>query len=1072
MVKRFRRFMAILMAAAIVTSAHPVSMYAQSVSDGSVAEESSENNSSKDGNEESTETGDSSGSEESTEVSTESGATEAPQYNDIGEPLDEKPNENTEMPSEGEERDGETTVSDNDSASGTFERADGTTSENEAVTETVSDDSVVVDSVSGDSVSDDSISDNGIGGNIEATFDFSDEYEISASFSMPAAYSSEKYVLDPEDFGNSKNCWAYTAMGMAETSRMLQTDTTKDNFTAYSPKQLVRQFFNPIRTDRSGLTYYSGVDALDTRYRDISMLSANTTLDTKKKINVINKSLTEIDTENNYDSAGGNLAYTTFELARWQGPKSSGLTPNYGNTDELQKFDENDTEAHLRNAYWVPNNDKSSICKLIQQTGSVGLQVYIADTGMAAVRATAGAENYGYHYYNNAVTAPNYTVQLIGWDPDIKADMFDYNGTKPSGNGAFLAKSSYKASNGTYQKYFWISQYDAAFEYKDSTRIAVAYEFDDADNYDYQYGYDGSNANETYTTKRAYAVFTAGEAGQQGGGADQAEVLRAVGIGVGDAGTYEIGVYYYNSNATYLNQYPIETQTVKIPYTGYHTIELEHPILLLRDDRVAVSVKRSDGNSFKAFVDKRSKSPDKSIEFRPLAVYGESYLNNPSTGKLISGNWALKSDLDPDQKDGTATKSTEKKAAKNQIKYYEKSYYEGMTPRIKMYTDVVERPELVDQTKIKVELTKYVWYYTGNNINPTPRIMVSVKNRDGEAENCIVTPDHYTTTYVNHKNAGIGAVVVRGGTVDSSGNVTKQPDVFSGEISEEFKIVSTQINISKCKIYGVDAQEYDSNKNYEQNNIVVMYKVPETMHYVKLVQGLDYTVGSIEIINKKGSKASILITGTGAFRNSVKKKFKITNVPVKKKNGTVSGNGKKSISDKSITVTLTDSESGDVWDTVQRVAYDKTKKYQPKVTVSDNSKDGIDKTLTEGTDYKISYRKGKNPGLAQVVIKGKGAYTGKKISYFIVDPIRITTDAVIKMSPSTYKYTGNALKPKPRVTLYGKPISKGSLYCHYNNNTGSSSGTATAQVIVFGRNKYIGYVGYTTFKITASTTSS
>ncbi len=1041
-----------------MTSAHPVSMYAQSVSDGSVADESSENSSSQDGSEESSETGDNT----STEGSTESGATEEQQYNDLGEPLDEKPNDDSRMPSEGEERDGETTVSENDGESGKYERAGDTTSENEAVSETVCEDSAIVDSVSIDSLSEDSVSDNGIGGNIEATFDFSDDYELNASFTMPAAYSSEKYVLDPEDVGESKNCWAYTAMGMAETSRMLQTETTKDNFTAYSPQHLVRQFFNPIRTDRAGLTYYNGINAMDTRYRDRSIpgiLSTNTT------------DVSAIDNPAVLDTASGNLAYTTFELARWQGPKSSSLPLNNGDTDQLQKFDENDTEAHLRNAYWVPNSDKSSICKLIKQTGSVGIQVYLAESGMAAVRAADGTDNYGYHYYNNSVTVPNYTVQLIGWDPNIKADMFNYNGTKPSGNGAFLAKSSYKASNGTYQKYFWISQYDAAFEYKDNTRIAVAYEFDDADNYDYQYGYDGSNGSETYTTKRAYAVFTAGEAGQQGGGSDQAEILRAVGVGVGDAGTYEIGVYYYNSNATYLNQYPIETQTVKIPYTGYHTIELEHPILLLRDDRVAVSVRRSDGNSFKAFVDKKAKSADKSIEFKPYAVYGESYLNNPSTGKLVSGNWALRSDINLEPSDDSIFESTKKN--KKPKKYDENEYYNGMTPRLKMYTDVVERPALVDQTKIKVELTKYVWYYTGNNINPTPRIMVSVKNGEGDTENCIVTPDHYTTTYVNHKNAGIGAVVVRGGTVDSSGNVTKQPDVFSGEISEEFKIVSTQINIARCKIYGIGAQEYDSSNNYEQNNIVVMYKVPETMHYVKLKQGLDYTVGSVEITNKNGNKASILITGAGAFRNSIKKKFKITNAPVKKKNGTtVSKNGKKSISDRSVTVTLTDSESGEAWDTVQRVAYDKTKKYKPKVTVSDNAKDGTDKTLTEGTDYKVSYKKGKNPGLAQVVIKGKGAYTGKTIAYFIVDPIRITTDAVIKMSPSSYKYTGDELKPKPRVTLYGKPIPKGSLYCHYNNNTGSSSGTATAQIIVFGRNKYIGYVGYTTFKITASSSTS
>lgn len=1046
----------------MVMASHPISTFAQGISDTAISEESSESSSAEKGHSE-----EEASSTESAEAS-ETGDKETPQYNDIGEPLDEKPDGNGSAPVDDESEDGgedsqegsddkDGAVSDNKPSDGEDSDSEDSVSDNSGIVDadTVSDDAVVdaeaSESVSGDTVSDDGLE--GIGGNIEATFDFSDDYEISSTEDLPKAYSSVDagIVLDPPATGSAANCWANTAAGLAETSMLKNNGSLNASVDRYDPMQVVRNFFNLYRTDRAGLTYFSDIKADEKRFRDVNILSVNGT------VNVDDDSAA-------LSQARGNLAWTTFELARWQGIKENNA--DFGDKDDLQEFDEVDTAAFLKNAYWVPNSDKVSIKKLIKQEGSVGLQIYLNASDDSKVSGTA-PDGYGCRYFDNSVKSPNYTVQLVGWDDNFSKNNFT---KKPGSDGAFLAKSPYEQSAELGGKYFWISYADAAFQYKDSARIAVAYDFTTHDTSTYfQYGYDGSNGDSTYSTKRVYTVFTAGEAGQQGGGSDKAEALKAVGVGVADAGTYEIGVYYYDSNATYLNQYAIETQTVKIPYTGFHTIELDRPVLLLKGDRVAISVKRTDGNAFRAFVDKKytskitsSNTSTTQITFNPYAVYGESYFNNPSTGKLISGNWALKSDIDPDQAEGTPTKSTEKKGAKYYVRYYERNYHEGMTPRVKMYTEQIDRPSLMDQTQIQIELAKYVWYYTGNNINPAPRVML--KNGG-----YLVTPDHYTTTYVNHKNAGIGAVVVRGGTVDSSGNVTKSPDVFSGEISEEFKIVSTQINISKCKIYGVTNQEYDVSGNYAQENVIVMYRVPETKHYVKLKQGLDYTVGSIEIENKKGTKATILITGTGAFRNSLKKKFKIMNVPKKDKNGNVVASKKASkisISDKSFDVTLIN--NGNVWDTVEKVPYDKSiKKYEPKVLVSRN---GVN--LQEGTDYKVTYKKTKNPGLAQVVIKGKGNYTGKNIAYFIIEPMRITTDAVIKMPSKEYKYTGNELKPKPRVTLYGKGIAGSNLYCHYNNNTGSSSGTATAQVIVFGKNKYIGYVGYTTFKITASTTTT
>ena len=628
----------------------------------------------------------------------------------------------------------------------------------------------------------------------------------------------------------------------------------------------------------------------------------------------------------------------------------------------------------------------------------------------------------------------NHAVTLVGWDDGMARSNFtNSNGNTPKSNGGFIVKNSYgtgKYDNG----YFYISYEDGAFKYYNkAARIAVAFDFGEADNYDHIYSYDGANGNSSYATKRMYVTYKA-----KNNLTNTSELLKAIGVGLADAGRYKIGLYYHsNESGKALNQYPITEFLTNIPYTGYHTIELPVPILLLHGDEFTISVEKSDSSIFNALVDTTYRTVSAvnpantsgvsgDIIFTTAETTGDVYFVDSKTSKVVSGNSI---------RYGYTYRANNAKGVSTL--YYEKR---GVTPRIKAYTDFIDRPALADQSNLEISLEKYIWFYTGSNVNPQPVVMM-------KEPNCIIMSKYYNTTYANHKNPGIAAVVVRGNS-----NVTDR--VFAGEISAAFKISKDQISIRNASVFGVEDQEYRQSGGYSQDHIVVRYYIKETRQYVTLKEGIDYEIGSIEGENAPGKKNTIMITGVGSFRNTVKPKFKIQKATKP-----------KPICDSTIEVSL--SMNGEAWnDLVHEVEYTGSK-IQPTVTLYDTT---TGKQLVQGIDYKsIKYKKNKNPGLAEVVVKAKGGssatYSGKVVRYFLIRPLKITTDATLEIKPKSYKYTGDEIKPKPIVKLYGKRISNSYLYTIYLNNKGTSGSTITAQAIVFGRSKYDGYIGYTTFTI-------
>jgi len=123
--------------------------------------------------------------------------------------------------------------------------------------------------------------------------------------------------------------------------------------------------------------------------------------------------------------------------------------------------------------------------------------------------------------------------------------------------------------------------------------------------------------------------------------------------------------------------------------------------------------------------------------------------------------------------------------------------------------------------------------------------------------------------------------------------------------------------------------------------------------------------------------------------------------------------------------------------------------------------------LTEGVDYTVAYKNNvkvsvneTNPSKRpQIIVKGKGCYTGTQTLYFEIlpeaaeDADRISVLKAKTGSIKTLEYQGEPLEPKPVVKYKSKVLTEGTDYTlSYENNDGAG----TAAVVITGINDYKG----------------
>ncbi len=334
--------------------------------------------------------------------------------------------------------------------------------------------------------------------------------------------------------GDYNTCWAFSAVGLAEFD-LIHDDQVADKTLDLSELQLAYY------------TYHNEEDPLGGTYED--MLSTY-----------------------RYLNAGGNLALCARALLQWQGLIPEADLP-YNKASTLRLLDSSyafsKDVAHLQNVYILDiHNEPQNVKKEIIKHGAAGIAFHVGSQ-LGVYNTTAYYEKTGEEvatFYCPTDDTADHAVNIVGWDDDFPATNFK---TTPEGDGAWLVRNSWSDETGNdIKSYFWISYYDKGID--DNVWIM---DFEPADNYDFNYQYDGCSVVakgwETPITSTYANVF------QVKGAAN--EQLRAVAIALNEDRNVPYTIKVYTNLAKRSNpRSGILAATVsgKTTYAGNYTIPL------------------------------------------------------------------------------------------------------------------------------------------------------------------------------------------------------------------------------------------------------------------------------------------------------------------------------------------------------------------------------------------------------------------------------------------------------------------------------------------------------------------
>ena len=369
---------------------------------------------------------------------------------------------------------------------------------------------------------------------------------------IPAAYQYDVDKLQQtypgtRNQGKYNTCWAFSVVGLAEF------DLIHDN-------KIANKSIDLSELQLAYYTYHNEEDPFGGTYAD--MLKTFRYLD-----------------------SGGNLNFCTRALLQWQGLVSEADLP-YEKAATTQVLDSSyafsKDVAHLQNVYILDVHEQpQDVKKEIMEHGAAGISYYSGQR-LGLYDTTAYYDRTGDSvatFYCPTESTADHAVNIVGWDDDFPATNFK---TQPEGNGAWLVRNSWSDQTGNdYKSYFWISYYDKGLE--DDAWIL---DFEPADNYDFNYQYDGcALVAKTWNTPVCANVF-------QAQGAEN-EQLRAVSLAINEATNVPYTIKIYTNLASRSNpRSGILAATVKgtTTYEGNYTIPLKKAVSLQKGTNYAVVV--------------------------------------------------------------------------------------------------------------------------------------------------------------------------------------------------------------------------------------------------------------------------------------------------------------------------------------------------------------------------------------------------------------------------------------------------------------------------------------------------
>lgn len=353
-------------------------------------------------------------------------------------------------------------------------------------------------------------------------------------------------VRDQNPYGT---CWAFSSLGMAEVNQYVKHKKTVD----LSELHLAYFGYNTVNDPLGGLEGDSNAIAAD-------------------------------GTGKTFLSRGGNLSLSYYVLASWTGAAAEQTAPYEDAADAVTNgLDDSiayDDVMHLQGAYKINIAEEPDVAKqMITQYGGIGCSYY---------SNTSYYDDDYYSYYNKVNTSTNHAIMIVGWDDNFPKENFH---TPAPENGAWLIRNSWGGYGSySYYSYFWLSYADTSLN-----DTAYVFSYEDADNYDHNYQYDGSMSSTRYgigsSEVKAANIFTA-KANPEG-----REVLKAVAFETAEANvTYEINVYLNPTNP----KNPESGTKVESACTqgitslpGYYTVDLKESVKLEQGDVFAIVIKYS-----------------------------------------------------------------------------------------------------------------------------------------------------------------------------------------------------------------------------------------------------------------------------------------------------------------------------------------------------------------------------------------------------------------------------------------------------------------------------------------------